>query len=158
MIYDLSVINKRISTDPLAYIQDCENLFKRQGRQGCRRNMPEHRFKPDCSAFRPIWFRKKQQHRISLPTRFIGTASPPSLVSLDNYFLTVDPKTAPRTPTGEIDYESPACLDMRLLNEHFHKLAAGENIEIPYFNFARQCRDLDRQKPMKLEKGGRRHF
>lgn len=73
-------------------------------------------------------------------------------VSLDNYYQTVDPETAPRTPTGEIDYESPLCLDMALMNEHFHMLAAGEEIQIPHFNFARQIRDPERSTSLKLNR------
>jgi uridine kinase len=74
------------------------------------------------------------------------------IISLDNYFLTVDPDTAPRTPQGDIDYESPECLDMDLLHEHFIKLAAGEEILVPYFDFTKQARDDARQTPMKLGK------
>ena len=73
-------------------------------------------------------------------------------VSMDNYFLTIDPDTAPRTEQGEIDYESPKCLDMELLNEHFHKLSRGEEINIPYFMFARQKRSASRFTKMRLKK------
>ena len=37
-------------------------------------------------------------------------------VSMDNYFNTIDPETAPRNREGAIDYESPFCLDIELLN------------------------------------------
>ena len=73
-------------------------------------------------------------------------------VSMDDYFKTLNPKTAPRTADGEIDFESPLCVDMDLLNEHFAKLAAGEEIRIPYFMFARQKRSASRFTPMRLEK------
>lgn len=73
-------------------------------------------------------------------------------ISLDNYFRTVDPATAPRTPAGDIDYESPSCLDMSLLNEHFRLLSAGEEIRIPHFSFAQQHRSPDKNTPMKLDK------
>ncbi len=45
-----------------------------------------------------------------LNRRGIGT----HYVSMDNYFKTIDPATCPRTPEGEIDLESPQCLDMAL--------------------------------------------
>ena len=35
-------------------------------------------------------------------------------LSMDNYFKTIDRRTAPRTPEGDIDYESPLCMDMDL--------------------------------------------
>ena len=73
-------------------------------------------------------------------------------VALDNYFKTLNRKTAPRTPEGDIDYESPLCLDMDLLDEHFRALSRGEEILIPKFEFARQMRNDSLGTPMKLEK------
>ncbi len=71
---------------------------------------------------------------------------------MDNYFLTVNPKTAPRTPEGAIDYESPLCLDTELLDQHFTALSRGEEILIPKFEFARQMRNDSLGTPLKLEK------
>ena len=61
-------------------------------------------------------------------------------------------KTAPRTPEGDIDYESPQCLDMELLDQHFAALSRGEEIIIPKFEFARQMRNDARGTPLKLGK------
>ena len=47
-------------------------------------------------------------------------------LAMDDYFRTVNPRTAPRTPEGDIDFESPACLDMDLLGKHLNALARGE--------------------------------
>ena len=71
---------------------------------------------------------------------------------MDNYFKDVDPNTAPRTPEGELDYESPLCLDMDLLDRHFAALARREPIMIPRFEFARQMRNDSLGTPLKLEK------
>ena len=73
-------------------------------------------------------------------------------VSMDNYFQTVDPETAPRNREGLIDYESPFCLDMNLLNRHFRLLDQGETIYIPKFDFARQMRSAVHSNPLKLGK------
>ena len=73
-------------------------------------------------------------------------------VAMDNYFLTQDPATVPRTPDGSIDYESPLCLDMELLSQHFTALSRGEEILIPKFEFARQMRNDSLGTPLKLEK------
>ena len=51
-------------------------------------------------------------------------------MSLDNYFKTRDPATAPRTADGEYDLESPLCLDMDLLDETFTRLSRGEEVII----------------------------
>jgi len=69
---------------------------------------------------------------------------------LDNYFQTVDPETCPRNREGEIDYESPFCLDMDLLNRHFNMLYKGEKILVPKFEFARQMRSAIKSHPLQL--------
>ena len=71
---------------------------------------------------------------------------------MDNRFRFLYRKTAPRTPEGDIDYESPQCLDMKLLDQHFAALSRGEEIIIPKFEFARQMRNDARGTPLKLGK------
>ena len=73
-------------------------------------------------------------------------------VAMDNYFHTINPRTAPRTPEGDIDFESPLCLDMDLLDRHFTALAHGEEIFIPKYEFARHMRNDSRATPLKLGK------
>ena len=73
-------------------------------------------------------------------------------VSMDDYFKTVDPKTAPRTPEGDIDLESPLCLDMELLNEHFSMLSRGERIYVPKYEFSRRMREIELKRSIKLGK------
>ena len=73
-------------------------------------------------------------------------------ISMDNYFKTLDLRTCPRTPEGEVDYESPNLLDMELLNEHFDALSRGEEIHVPYFMFARQKRSASQFTSLRLQK------
>ena len=47
-------------------------------------------------------------------------------ISMDNYFKSVSPETTPRTPEGKYDLESPLCMDMELLNEHFSVLSGND--------------------------------
>jgi uridine kinase len=61
-------------------------------------------------------------------------------ISMDNYFRTLKMDCVPRTPDGAPDLESPLCLDMELLNEHFTRLSQGERIAVPKFEFSRQMR------------------
>ena len=71
-------------------------------------------------------------------------------ISMDNYFNTVDPETAPRNREGTIDYESPFCLDIDLLNRHFAMLDQGRTIHVPKFEFARQMRSDILSQPLRL--------
>jgi uridine kinase len=73
-------------------------------------------------------------------------------VAMDNYFRTIDPETAPRTPEGDIDYESPRCLDMDLLDQHFAALSQGDEILIPKYEFGRQMRNDSLGTPLRLGK------
>ena len=71
-------------------------------------------------------------------------------ISMDNYFNTIDPETAPRTREGAIDYESPFCLDVDLLNRHFAMLDQGRTIHVPKYEFARQMRSDILSQPLRL--------
>ena len=71
-------------------------------------------------------------------------------ISMDDYFLTPDPCTAPRTPDGEMDFESPLMLDLALLDDHFSRLARGEEILVPHFEFARRMRNDSKGTPLRL--------
>ncbi|MBS5916551.1 MAG: helix-turn-helix domain-containing protein, partial [Clostridiales bacterium] len=71
-------------------------------------------------------------------------------ISMDNYFNTIDPETAPRNREGNIDYESPFCLDIELLNRHFSMLDRGETIHVPKYEFSRQMRSDILSQPLHL--------
>lgn len=51
-------------------------------------------------------------------------------ISLDNYFRTVTEEER-----STIDFESPSRVDGELLSDHIAKIARGEEIEIPVFDF-----------------------
>lgn len=69
--------------------------------------------------------------RLSIQLRVNGLK--PYAISLDDYF--VNREETPRDKTGEYDFESIYALDLNLLNEHLNMLMAGEEIELPTFNF-----------------------
>lgn len=64
----------------------------------------------------------------------------PVMISLDDYF--VDRAHTPRDESGEYDYESLYSLDLELFNEHLNSLIAGEEVELPYYNFERGEREF----------------
>jgi uridine kinase len=149
MTYELYVINNRLYDTPEEYVLECEAYYNSRVRK----------------AANEIVYNIDQSHIVLLsgPSGSGKTTTAIKLVrelkalglgayyiSLDNYFLTINPKTAPRTPSGEIDYESPQCLDMDLLKRHFQALAEGEEIRIPHFSFANQARMENKYTPMKL--------
>ena len=151
MIYDLNTLNRLISSDPTGYIAGCEKFFNSRVRKAADEIVNNLDQSPIVLLSGPSASGKTTTSK-KLTTELKALGLNAITISLDNYFLTVDPETAPRTQTGELDRESPACLDTRLLNRHFHMLAAGKEIQIPHFDFARQKRDPDRHTPARLGK------
>jgi uridine kinase len=57
----------------------------------------------------------------------------PVMMSLDDYF--VDRTQTPRDESGDYDYEHLHALNIPLLNEHLQKLFAGEQVQLPRYDF-----------------------
>lgn len=57
----------------------------------------------------------------------------PVPISLDDYF--VDRDKTPRDADGDYDYESLYALNLPLLNDHLEKLFAGEEVDMPRYDF-----------------------
>ncbi|MCK5780458.1 MAG: nucleoside kinase [Psychrilyobacter sp.] len=75
----------------------------------------------------------------------------PIVISLDNYYSGRD--YIPLDENGEKDFESIYGLDLELLNEHLVKLIAGEEVEVPRYNFHTGQRE-SKGDLTKLSKGG----
>lgn len=57
----------------------------------------------------------------------------PVTISLDNYFM--DRDLTPRDENGEFDFEALEALQLDLFNDHLCRLIAGEEVEIPRYDF-----------------------
>ncbi|MBZ0180401.1 MAG: response regulator SirA [Melioribacteraceae bacterium] len=68
---------------------------------------------------------------------------------VDHYFFDLD--LHPKDEFGDYDFETPQALDLELINEHLKRLADGEEVRIPYYDFKEGKRYLDRT-PIKVEK------
>ena len=71
----------------------------------------------------------------------------PQIISLDDYF--VNRTETPRDENGDYDYESLYALDLELFNTHLKALIAGEEVEMPTYNFTTGMREY-RGKKLKL--------
>lgn len=69
-------------------------------------------------------------------------------LNVDHYFF--DLELHPKDEFGDYDFETPQALDLPLINEHLQKLAAGEEIRIPSYDFKEGKRTLN-QTPMKVK-------
>ncbi|MCC8144305.1 MAG: nucleoside kinase [Tannerellaceae bacterium] len=72
----------------------------------------------------------------------------PVSISLDDYFL--DRKDTPLDINGEYDFESLYALDLVYFNSDLQRLLAGEEIELPSFNFETGSR-IYKGKKLKLK-------
>ena len=58
----------------------------------------------------------------------------PRVISLDNYF--VNRENTPKDENGDYDYESLYALDLELFNKHMKQLLAGEEVDMPTYDFS----------------------
>ena len=149
MAFDLSDINYRTVADPKGLIEECDAEYAAKISKAADMISANRKKSPIVLLSGPSGSGKTttaQKIEEELSRRGIRSYT----VSLDNYFIDVDPKTSPRTADGDYDFESPKCLDMELLNEHFTKLANGERIYVPKFEFSRRMRVVEPSKSLKL--------
>ena len=151
MAYQLQEINKRIKTDVTDFLAECDQAYAQRVSLAADKILSNLEHSPIVLLSGPSGSGKTTTAlKIAEELRRRGVNS--HAVAMDNYFKTLDRRTAPRTPEGDIDYESPKCLDMDLLDEHFTALSAGEEILIPKFEFARQMRNDAAGTPLQLGK------
>ena len=149
MAYSLAQINAAVRSDPRGFVQESDAAYDKKIEAAARKiaaNLGKSRIVllsgPSGSG------KTTTAKKIEAKLEEMGIHS--HAVAMDNYFKTVDPETAPRNREGQIDYESPFCMDMDLLNRHFAALDRGERILIPKFEFARQMRSDIKSQPLRL--------
>lgn len=149
MAYSLHEINDRIRADAAGFLAECDENFHRRVVSAADTIAKRAKVSPIVLLSGPSGSGKTTtalKLEEELEKRGISTHT----ISMDNYFNTIDPETAPRNREGAIDYESPFCLDIELLNRHFSMLDRGETIHVPKYEFARQMRSDILSQPLKL--------
>ena len=151
MAYQLQEINRRIQSDVGAFLAECDESYAQRVSLAADKILSNLEHSPIVLLSGPSGSGKTTTAmKIAEELQRRGVNS--HAVAMDNYFKSLNRKTAPRTPEGDIDYESPLCLDMELLDQHFSALSRGEEILVPRFEFARQMRNDSLGTPLKLEK------
>ena len=151
MAYQLQEINKRIQSDVEEFLAECDQAYAQRVSLAADKILANLERSPIVLLSGPSGSGKTTTAlKIAEELQRRGVNS--HAVAMDNYFKTLNRKTAPRTPEGDMDYESPLCLDMDLLDAHFTALSKGEEIMVPKFEFARQMRNDSLGTPMRLEK------
>ena len=149
MAYSLTEINYRTVADPAAFVAECDEGYQRKVAEAADLILENRKNSPIVLLSGPSGSGKtttSMKIAEELQRRGIGT----HYVGMDDYFKTVD-HTTPRTESGELDLESPLCLDMELLNRHFSQLEKGERVYVPKYEFSRRMRIQEPSKSIKLK-------
>ncbi|TWH49515.1 nucleoside kinase [Sporomusa sp. KB1] len=86
--------------------------------------------------------------RLNIQLRVNGVWPVP--ISLDDYF--VDRDKTPIDKTGAYDFEAIEAIDLQLFNSHLARILAGEEVEMPTYNFKTGQRE-HRGHRIKVDKG-----
>jgi len=149
MPYSLTQINEAIRRDPAAFAAECDAAFAKKVEVAARK-IADHRGESHVVLLSGPSGSGKTTTALKIEEQLEKMGVETHTISMDNYFNTIDPETAPRNREGEIDYESPFCLDIELLNRHFAMLDRGDLIHIPKYEFARQMRSDIHAFPLRL--------
>lgn len=150
MAYQLQEINERIRRDVKGFLEESDFLYQKKVEAAADKIISNLKKSPIVLLSGPSGSGKTttaMKIEQEMKKRGINTHT----ISMDNYFKTLDLKTVPRNEQGGIDYESPKCLDMDLLNRHFEMLAMREEVLVPKFDFARQMRNERKGRHLRLE-------
>ncbi len=85
-----------------------------------------------------------------LAIEFMSLGLKPLAISMDNYFL--NQADTPKDENGERDFESIYAMDLSLFNEHLQKLLAGEEVDLPKYDFMHGKRSSI-TTPCKMQEG-----
>jgi len=148
--YSIETINERAVEDPKGFALECEAIYNRKVMEAAAGISERAELSRVVFLSGPSGSGKTTTAlKICDAIKNLGIHA--HTVSMDMYFLASDREAAPRTDDGEHDLESPYCLDLDLLNEHYFKLDQGYEVEIPYFCFDKQDRDPSKGKPLVLK-------
>ena len=150
MPLEICEINRRIKADPAEFVSECEDKYKKAIGDAARKIADRAGETRVVLLSGPSGSGKTTTaQKLERELEKLGIGTHP--VSLDDYFLTVDAETSPKNDDGEIDYESPLCLDIPLLSSHIEKIINGEEVQMPKFDFKNQRRS-ELTTPLKLHK------
>ncbi|MEG0876002.1 MAG: nucleoside kinase [Oscillospiraceae bacterium] len=151
MAYDLNEINRRARENPADFIRECDADYDAKIRHAADMIMENREQSPIVLISGPSGSGKtttSKKIEEELRNRGIMTYALP----MDSYFRTVD-DSAPLTAEGKIDLESPHCVDMDLLNEHFKLLNECKPIGVPKYVFAQQKRAAEPAEIINIKQG-----
>lgn len=133
--YTLKQINHKARHNPEKFITECENVYHAQVAYVAEHVAANSKQKPIVLLNGPSSSGKTTTtDRLKKELSKHGIHA--EMISMDDYYRTVGSYEIPMDEeNGVVDYESPECMDLPLLSDHLTRLAEGEEIQIPRFDF-----------------------
>ena len=151
MAYRLEDINYRTVADPKGLIEEADALYAKKVETAAESILENRKNSPIILLSGPSGSGKTTT-AMKISEALEKRGGKTHYVAMDDYYNTIQPETVPRTPDGEMDLESPLCLDLELLNRHFTELSQGKRIYVPKYEFSRRMRIQEPSKSIKLKK------
>ena len=152
MIYKLSEVNRQAGENPAEFLRRSDGEFEAQLERVARSIIAHTAVSPIVFMAGPSGSGKTTTAQ-KISAHVIAAGAKAHTVAMDHYFRSVTEESYPRTEDGELDYESPYCLDLDLLKAHFDALERGEAIEIPRYHFTTQTQQKDTGEFLQVEPG-----
>lgn len=139
MNYELNQIEEQLRRDPAGCIAQSEQRYHGQLEMAAETVLKNRSKSPVVLLAGPSAAGKTTSGR-RLQELLTVRGAPAHLISMDDYYRSWDVADFPRTADGERDLESPFCLDIPLLNQHFSLLCDGQDITVPVYDFPTHSR------------------
>lgn len=152
MNFDFDTIQTALRENPAAEIKTWEEGYLAQIQSVARMVLQNRENSPVVLLSGPSGS-SKTSTGTRLRDALNAMGAPAHLISMDNYYIDWDEPGFPRTPEGERDFESPRCLNIPLLNQHFSQLETGKDILVPIYDFPTHRPLEDKFVPMSPSKG-----
>ena len=150
--YKLAWRNDQAKHDPAGLIEACEAQYQGQIRAVAEQLAAGQAERPIALLCGPS-SSGKTTSADRLRRALAGKGIHVETISMDDYYLSRGEYDMPwDEENGVYDFESPLCMDLPLLHDHLARLARGEEISIPTFDFEKKMR-TDEVKTLALDPG-----
>lgn len=134
MSINIRTMGAALAQDMTKTVLECEAAYHRQVDEAARAILARREKSPVVLLSGPSGS-SKTTTGTRLREKIAALGVPAHLISMDNYYVDWNEPDFPRLPNGERDLESPMCLNIPLLNEHFSLLEEGVDIQVPIYDF-----------------------